>query len=182
MFEFDAGSLFERLRELSEKPLPKAASRATLQHAPWLILANIEFLSDEDAHNDALQAAARDLATSIMDLIEAKAKRAWGKPDYRVTWQDELFPAWADGLLEFPDYVIGWRRGRTKVAYVFRAQEDHEIPIMVVAGVVPWKAGQMSNESSCGKGLQPLDERRSRSKSTGKKQTERRRRRPNGSR
>jgi hypothetical protein len=161
VFEFDAGSLFERLRELSEKPFAKGIRREPLFQSPGFYLANIEFLSDEDAHNNALQAAARAFATHIIDLIEAKATRTWGKPDYRLTFEDELFPAWADQLIQFPDYVIGWRRGRTKVAYVFRAQEDREIPIMVVAGVVPWKAGQMSNESHAGKGLQPLEEKTS---------------------
>ena len=112
MFGFDAGSLFDRMRELSEKPLPKGVRRDPLRHPQCLLLANIEFLSDEDAHNDALQAAARAFATSIIDLIEAKAKRPWGRPDYRLTWQDELFPAWVDDLIQFPDYVIGWRRGR----------------------------------------------------------------------
>jgi hypothetical protein len=34
MFDFDAGSLFERLRELSEKPLPKDVSRDPLIHSP----------------------------------------------------------------------------------------------------------------------------------------------------
>jgi hypothetical protein len=170
MFDFDAASLFERLRELSEKPLPKDVSRDPLMHSPGLFLANIEFRSDEDAHNNALQAAARAFATCIIDLIEAKATRTWGKPDYRLTFEDELFPAWADQLIQFPDYVIGWRRGRTKVAYVFRAQEDREIPIMVVAGVVPWKAGQLSNESHAGKGLQPLEgETRRRAPSSNKR-------------
>src|SRR5262249_50866182 len=59
MFDFDAGSLFERLRELSEKPLPEDVSRDPLIHSPGLFLANIEFRSDEDAHNNALQAAAQ---------------------------------------------------------------------------------------------------------------------------
>jgi hypothetical protein len=157
MFNFDAGSLFERLRELSEKPLPKEVSQDLLIHSPGLFLANIEFLSDEDAHDNALQAAARAFATCIIDLVEARATRTWGKPDYRLTFEEERFPAWADHLIAFPDYAIGWRRGRTRVAYVFRAQEDREIPIMVVAGVVPWKAGQLSNESHAGKGLQPLE-------------------------
>jgi hypothetical protein len=156
MFNFDAGSLFERLRELAEKPLPKDVSRDPIVHSPGFFLATIEFLSDEDAHNDALQAAARAFAGCMIDLVEAKATPTWGKPDYRLTFEDELFPAWAEYLTQFPDYVIGWRRGRTKVAYVFRAQEDREIPVEVVAGVVPWKAGQLSNESGYGEGLQPL--------------------------
>jgi hypothetical protein len=174
MFEFDSGSLFDRLRELSEKPLPKDVRRDPLRHPHCLFLANIEFRSDEDAHNNALQAAAAAFATSIIDLIEAKAKPTWGKPDYCLTSQDELFPAWVDDLIQFPHYVIGWRRGRAKVAYVFRAQEDREIPIMVVAGVVPWKAGQMSNESYRGMGLQPLEEKPSQSAPRSKKRTGRR--------
>jgi hypothetical protein len=157
MFEFDAGSLFEQLRELADKPLPKDVSQDPLMNSPALFLALIEFRSDEDAHNDALQAAARDFAKCVIDLVEAKAMPAWGKPDYRLTFEDELFPAWADYLTQFPNYVIGWRRGRTKVAYVFTTQEDREIPVEVVAGVVPWKAGQLSNESGYGQGLQPLE-------------------------
>ncbi len=171
MFEFDAGSLFERLRELSEKPIPKGGRQDPLCHPQCLLLATIEFRSDEDAHNDALQAAARAFATDLIDLIEAKAKRTWGDPDYRLTFEDELFPAWANDLMDFPDYLIGWRRGRAKVAYVYRAQEDREIPIMVVAGVVPWKASQLSNESYRGKGLQPLEKKTGKGTPRGKKRT-----------
>jgi hypothetical protein len=103
----------------------------------------IEFPTDEEAHNDALQAAASSLADSALALVQAGARDLWGEPDYRLGCDDKELPAWVEDLPTGPcfDRLIGWRRGRTLVAFTLREQQDREIPIFVVIGVVRWRAG-----------------------------------------
>jgi hypothetical protein len=141
-FELRAGALFHGLQELAQKPLPKG-TKVELCWNGW-----IEFPTDEESHNDDLQAAARSLADALLGLVEAGARDTWGEPDYRLSLEDEEFPAWTEDLLTGPafDRLVGWRRGRTKVAFALREQEDREIPINVSIGVVRWRAGTIANE------------------------------------
>ncbi len=137
--QLQAGSLFAGLRALADKKLPKGAN----VDVSWD--ASIEFLTDEEAHNDDLQDAARALADCLLDLVEAGARDDWGEPDFRLSHEDEEFPAWTEDLLTGAgfDRLIGWRRGKTQVAFALREQEDREIPIMVLIGVVRWRAGKI---------------------------------------
>jgi hypothetical protein len=140
-FELRAGALFDSLQKLAKKPLPKGTNVDLCWHAV------IEFPTDEEAHNNDLRAAARSLADSFLALVEAGARDTWGEPDYRLSFEDEEFPAWTQDLLTAGfDHLIGWRRGRTMVAYALREQEDREIPINVIIGVVRWRAGTIANE------------------------------------
>jgi hypothetical protein len=141
-FELRAGSLFQQLQELAEKPLPKG----TKVDVCWY--ASIEFPTDEEAHNDDLQAAALSLADSILALVKAGARDLWGQPDYSLGCEDEKLPAWTGDLPTGPsfDRLIGWRRGRTLVAFALREQQDREIPISVLIGVVRWRVGTLANE------------------------------------
>lgn len=141
-FEFRARSLFDQLRELAEKPLPKATKVDVCWHAC------IEFPTDEEAHNDDLQAAARSLADSVLALVKAGARDLWGETEYHLSREDEELPAWTEDLPNGPgfDRLVGWRRGRTLVAFALWEQEDREIPIFVFIGVVRWRAGALANE------------------------------------
>jgi hypothetical protein len=140
-FQLQAGELFQCLQELAAKPLPKGSKFELCWNA------FVEFPTDEEAHNDDLQAAARSLADAFLALVEAGAPDAWGKPDYRLSWEDEEWPAWTQDLLTAGfDRLIGWRRGRTLVAYALREQEDREIPINVMLGVVRWRAGKVGSQ------------------------------------
>jgi hypothetical protein len=71
--EFSAGSLFSDLRQLAEKPLSKGTNVDVCWHAC------IEFPTDEETHNDDLQAAARSLADSVLALVKAGARDLWGR-------------------------------------------------------------------------------------------------------
>ena len=141
-FDLRAGSLFNQLRELAEKRLPKGTKVDVCWHA------SIEFPTDEEAHNDALQAAARSLADSVLALVKAGARDLWGEPDYSLSSEDEELPAWAEDLPNGPgfDRLVGWRRGRTLVAFALREQQDREIPIFVLIGVVRWRAATLASE------------------------------------
>jgi hypothetical protein len=140
-FELRAGALFDGLKELAAKPLAKGDKVDLCWNA------FIEFPSDEEAHNDDLQAAARSLADSLLQLVEAGARPVWGEPDYRLGFEDQEFPAWTQDLLTAGfDHLIGWKRGRTLVAFALRDQEDREIPINVMIGVVRWRAGTVAKE------------------------------------
>ena len=140
--EFIAGSLFSQLRELAEKPLPKGTKVDVCWHAV------IEFPTDEEAHNDDLQAAASSLADSFLALVKAGARALWGEPDYNLNCADEELPAWTEDLPNGPGFerLVGWRRGRTRVAFALREQQDREIPIFVFVGVVRWRAGTLAND------------------------------------
>jgi hypothetical protein len=140
--ELRAGSLFSQLRELAEKPLPKGTRLDVCWHAV------IEFPTDEEAHNDHLQAAASALADSLLALVKAGARDLWGEPDCNLSCEDEELPAWAEDLPNGPgfDRLVAWRRGRTRVAFALREQQDREIPICVFVGVVRWRAGTLANE------------------------------------
>lgn len=50
----------------------------------------IEFPTDEEAHNDELQTAARSLADAVLALVKAGARGLWGKPDYDFSSKEEL--------------------------------------------------------------------------------------------
>jgi hypothetical protein len=140
--ELPAGLLFSRLRELSERPLTRGTKADVCWHAV------IEFPTDEEAHNDDLQAAARAFADSILALVRAGARDVWGEPDYNLSCADEDLPAWAEDLPNGPGFerLVGWRRGRTLVAFALREQQDRETPIFVFVGVVRWRAGALANE------------------------------------
>lgn len=140
--ELRAGSLFSQLRELAEKPLRKGTKVDVCWHAV------IEFPTDEEAHNDDLQAAASSLAESILALVKAGARDFWGEPDYSLSCEDEVLPAWAEDLPNGPGFerLVGWRRGRTRVAFALREQQDRELPILVFVGVVRWRDGTLGNE------------------------------------
>jgi hypothetical protein len=140
--ELQAGSLFSQLRELAEKPLPKGTKVDVCWHAV------IEFPTDEEAHNNDLQAAASSLADSLLALVKAGARDLWGEPDYNLNCEDEELPAWTEDLPNGPGFerLVGWRRGRTMVAFALREQQDREIPIFVFIGVVRWRAGALANE------------------------------------
>jgi hypothetical protein len=138
-FQLGASELFLRLQEFAEKPLPRG-SKGDLC---WV--AYIEFPTDEEAHNDDLQAAASSLADSLLAMVQAAGRDAWGKPDYHLDAADEEFPAWTEDLLLGAfDRLVGWRRGRSLVAYALRLQEDREIPITVALGIVRWRGGTIS--------------------------------------
>jgi hypothetical protein len=139
-FEIQAGSLFSQLRQMAEKPLPKGTQMDVSWHAM------IEFPTDEEAHNDDLQAAASSLADSLLALVKAGARDLWGEPDYRLSLEDEELPAWTEDLPTGPGFerLLGWRRGRTLVAFVLREQQDREIPIFVYIGVVRWRKGTLA--------------------------------------
>jgi hypothetical protein len=141
-FRLGASSLFHGLQELAKKPLPKG----TKVDLCWN--ASIVFPSDEESHNDDLQAAARSLADSLLALVEAGAGDTWGEPDYRLRFEDDEFPAWTEDLLTGPVFtrLVGWRRGRTMVAFALHEQEDREIPLNVTMGVVRWRAGTIAND------------------------------------
>lgn len=140
--ELRAGSLFHQLRELAEKPLPKGSRVDVCWHA------GIEFPTDEEAHNDDLQAAASSLADSILAMVKAGARDRWGEPDYNLNCDNEDLPAWTEDLPNGPSFerLVGWRRGRTRVAFALREHEDREVPIFVFVGVVRWRAGTLANE------------------------------------
>jgi hypothetical protein len=139
-FSLRAGLLFQLLEELAAKPLPKG-SKAEVCWYGW-----IDFPTDEEAHNDDLQRASTALADCFLALVEAGARPTWGEPDFRLSHEDEEFPAWTEDLL-LPSFgrLVGWRRGRTMVAYALREQEDREIPINILLGVVRWRAGVVPN-------------------------------------
>jgi hypothetical protein len=132
-----AGELFHCLQELAEKPLRKES----IFDLAWS--GSIEFPTDEESHNDDLQAAARSLADSLLALVEAGARETWGEPDYRLSFENEEFPAWTENLLIGRGFtrLVGWRRKRTLVAFALHEQEDREIPVNVCIGVVRWRAG-----------------------------------------
>lgn len=141
-FQLGAGALFHNLQDLAKKPLPKG----TKVDLCWN--ASIEFPTEEESHNDDLQAAVRSLADSLLALVVAGAKDTWGEPDYRLNFENEEFPAWTEDLLTGPGFtrLVGWRRGRTMVAFALHEQEDREIPLNVTIGVVRWRAGTIANE------------------------------------
>jgi len=134
-----AAELFDGLRNLSAKPLGKKAT----MDLSWF--GSISFPTDEEAHNDDLQAAAGSLADALLALVEAAGRKAWGKPDYQLTCEDEESPAWTEDLLTGAGFIklVGWRRNRTKVAFACYEQEDREIPMNIMIGVVPWRAGKI---------------------------------------
>lgn len=136
--EFHAGTLFEMLKA-ADRPFKKG------QSLDMTIIATIDFPTDEEAHNNALQAAVRDFAESLLDLATAHAQLEWGEPDYRLTSEDAEVPAWVDDLERYPVSLVGWRRGK-KVAFVYWEQEDREIPVFVYLGVVRWRSGMIEQE------------------------------------
>jgi hypothetical protein len=140
-FELRAGSFFKQLRELAETPLPRGTKVDVCWHAV------IEFPTDEEAHNDDLQAAARSLADSVLALVKAGARDPWGEPDYSLSCEDEELPAWAEDLPNGPGFeqMVEWRRGRTLVAFALLEQQDRETPIFVFIGVVRWRAGTLAS-------------------------------------
>src|SRR5204862_277750 len=92
--------------------------------------------------NDDMQGAARLLAEALLAVVEAQGRAVWGEPDYRVNVEDgEEVPAWVEDLPRYPVRLVGWRRGRGKVAFVYWEQEDRELPVAVDLGVVRWRAG-----------------------------------------
>ena len=140
--ELPAGFLFSELRKLAERPLPKGTKVDVCWHA------GIEFPTDEEAHNNDLQTAASSLADSLLALVKAGARDPWGEPDFNLNCADEAQPAWTEDLPNGPsfDRLIGWRRGRTRVAFALREHQDREVPIFVFVGVVRWRAGTLANE------------------------------------
>jgi uncharacterized protein (TIGR02996 family) len=122
-----AGALFERLRSLAERPLKAQYDLDEIE--------SIEFPTDQEAHNDALQAAARRALEGMLEMIIARARDFWGEPSYRFTYEDEELPAWASAIPIGFDVLVGWKRPR-KVAFALIFHEDREIPIMLLVGVV----------------------------------------------
>jgi hypothetical protein len=71
-----------------------------------------------------------------------------GEPDYDFRGEDDELPAWAEDLPNGPgvERLVGWRRGRTRVAFALQEHQDRETPVFVFIGVVRWRAGVLSNE------------------------------------
>jgi hypothetical protein len=137
--ELRAGELFERLREMAEKRLPKGAGMEID------LVAEVSFPTDEEAHNNDLQAAARLFADALVQMVEAQGRAVWGEPEYRLTLEEGCeVPAWVEDMWQYPTRLVGWRRGRTKVAFAYWEQEDREIPVNVAIGVIPWRRGTMN--------------------------------------
>jgi uncharacterized protein (TIGR02996 family) len=122
-----AGALFERIRSLAERPLKEKFDLDEIE--------SIEFPTDEEAHNDALQAAARKTLEGMLEMIVAGARDVWGKPDYRLTEVDEELPPWVESIPLGFDVLVAWKRPR-KVAFALIWHEDREIPINLFVGVV----------------------------------------------
>jgi hypothetical protein len=140
--QLEAGELFRCLQALADKRLAKG----TTCDLAWF--GAIEFPTDEEAHNDALQAAATALADALLALVVAGARTPWGEPDYELSAADDALPAWTEDLVDGPGFLrlVGWRRGRTLVAFALRQQEDREVPVTVSLGVVRWRAGAIAYE------------------------------------
>lgn len=140
-FNFNAGMLFDMLHMMAEKPLPKGTA-CELQG-----VASIAFPTDEEASNRDLQEAAWFFADSLLDLAEARGRVVWGEPLYRLTAAEgEEMPAWIEDLPRYPNRLVGWRRGKTRVAFICWEQESKITPVNVDLGVVHWRAGMRKSE------------------------------------
>jgi hypothetical protein len=135
MIEFRAGSFFDSLRWVVDRPL------RTGSDLNFVFLCTIEFPTDEEAHNDDLQKAVYAFADAVLDMIVARGVGVWGKPDFTFMWQDDPVPAWVQQIGLPYGRLVGWKRGRHKVAFALWEKEDREIPTNVCGGVVRCRTG-----------------------------------------
>jgi hypothetical protein len=141
-FEFHAGDPFRLLREMADRPLPKGV--------PFDLhgLAVIDLPPpDVEPRNKALEEAARGFADALLELLEARGRPVWGEPNYRLTAEEGVeMPAWVEELPCYPDRLVGWRRGKGKVAAAFWEHEGRIVPVFVHLAVVRWRPGVIRAE------------------------------------
>src|SRR5581483_5209353 len=91
---------------------------------------------DLEPRNKALEQAARQFAEALIELVEARGRAVWGAPDYHFTVGEvEEVPAWIEDLPRCPDRLVGWRRGRGKVAVAYWEHEGRIIRVNVYLAV-----------------------------------------------
>lgn len=123
----NAEKLFDRLRAIADRPL-----KADFDVDEIL---SIEFATDDGEVRDS---ARRKIEIAFGGIV-ACAQAAWGRPRFRLVSDGYDMPSWTELLPTGFDLLVGWKRGRGKIAFVLYQQEDRELPIILLVGAVRGK-------------------------------------------